>query len=792
MNEHWRQYSPWYILAFLVLVFLAPVMFYDQQYYYQDFIRYYYGQKKICADFYQRGELLLWNPYTNCGAPAVADISVAAFDPFNVLFAVFPYHLGLKLFIGCYLFVAVAGMYALLRQWRMNSLSALVGAICFGFAGTRMSSLCNMIYFTSTAWVPMIVAAFHVASCRRSPGWLAVTAMLCHFQLLAGDPQAWLATLVLLAVYHFAIDDSPVWIRSLMRAVFYLGSLSCVVVCLSAIQLLPTWELLQHCNRRAGLGYLDASMWSLTPLQSLQLFCPALQGYPTQQWFGHIGNEMDFPFYTSVFMGSWPLFLVGSSLWLRGDRLKRFALLVASVSLLLALGFYCPLFYWCWQYVPYFNLFRYPAKYMSFFSFAFSILAAWQFQRLFFSWAEIWISSRRRLLAGIAVPGIAYVGVVVFVLLPNSLQNLLANEIACQSADLPLALSPSAVTHALAYAGIFFVLTTAWLVLARTARGRIWLAGAMLVTMGWQAVEHGWRLNPTCPAANYVEKGWGERQLAEREVGLGRYYTSLDSPLQISHDPAPSIKADFANFADITGLCKGTKAGSSGLYGLQSYVAYSFRRWDMFDEIYDLQQKFYFAGVRYLLLHTSEYRHALAAYPVLASHRQWLLCGNDQWVDKVWFPRRVWLTADWTAAVQENRTLSQLHLTDTACIESGETANLEYAADARATVRVTHYSPNHIMIETDSDRPRWLVLNDTFYPGWRCKIDGVATEICAANLVFRAICVPAGRRQVRFDYAPRSFSFGAAVSAVTWLILLTLLAIEWYKAKRHLTKVPGR
>ena len=69
-----------------------------------------------------------------------------------------------------------------------------------------------------------------------------------------------------------------------------------------------------------------------------------------------------------------------------------------------------------------------------------------------------------------------------------------------------------------------------------------------------------------------------------------------------------------------------------------------------------------------------------------------------------------------------------------------------------------------------------LVLADTFYPGWKARVDGVDAPIVRADAMFRAVGVPAGARQVVFVYAPASVRSGLMVSAAS-LLLAALLAV---------------
>ena len=52
-----------------------------------------------------------------------------------------------------------------------------------------------------------------------------------------------------------------------------------------------------------------------------------------------------------------------------------------------------------------------------------------------------------------------------------------------------------------------------------------------------------------------------------------------------------------------------------------------------------------------------------------------------------------------------------------------------------------------------------LFLLDLFhYPGWIAELDGRQTPILRADVLFRAVEVPAGRHTVVFRYAPLSWT----------------------------------
>jgi hypothetical protein len=70
------------------------------------------------------------------------------------------------------------------------------------------------------------------------------------------------------------------------------------------------------------------------------------------------------------------------------------------------------------------------------------------------------------------------------------------------------------------------------------------------------------------------------------------------------------------------------------------------------------------------------------------------------------------------------------------------------------TARIIRYSNAEVTVETDTPAAALLVLNDVWHPWWRADIDGTPAEILKANVLFRAVQVPAGKHVVRFTFHP--------------------------------------
>jgi hypothetical protein len=91
--------------------------------------------------------------------------------------------------------------------------------------------------------------------------------------------------------------------------------------------------------------------------------------------------------------------------------------------------------------------------------------------------------------------------------------------------------------------------------------------------------------------------------------------------------------------------------------------------------------------------------------------------------------------------------------------------------------RIVSWKPDRIAVETDMESPGYLVLADTYDPGWRTRLDGRPVRLWRADFALRAVEVPAGRHLIESAYRPPAVSLGLAVSAASAI----LAAVAWLR-----------
>ncbi len=106
------------------------------------------------------------------------------------------------------------------------------------------------------------------------------------------------------------------------------------------------------------------------------------------------------------------------------------------------------------------------------------------------------------------------------------------------------------------------------------------------------------------------------------------------------------------------------------------------------------------------------------------------------------------------------------------------------AVSTASQVRITENGLNRVTLQADLDDAGFVVLADTYYPGWRAAVDGRPTPLYRANSIVRAVYVPAGQHTLVFTFLPGDFLMGAAVTLFTLLLMGGLLLWTWRERRR--------
>ena len=132
------------------------------------------------------------------------------------------------------------------------------------------------------------------------------------------------------------------------------------------------------------------------------------------------------------------------------------------------------------------------------------------------------------------------------------------------------------------------------------------------------------------------------------------------------------------------------------------------------------------------------------------------------------------------ALLREDETRSIIHGDATALSE------IEEAGVPPSEIDFSHYSTNRVEMKINTYQEAYLFLFDAYYPGWRATVNGEETEIYRANVMFRAVRVPAGESTVVFEFVPMLWYYAIAFGGIVWVLGIGIIGVVIFRA-RHVT-----
>ncbi len=93
---------------------------------------------------------------------------------------------------------------------------------------------------------------------------------------------------------------------------------------------------------------------------------------------------------------------------------------------------------------------------------------------------------------------------------------------------------------------------------------------------------------------------------------------------------------------------------------------------------------------------------------------------------------------------------------------------------------------NELRIHYHASDSTYLILSDTYYPGWSATIDGKDVPLLRCNYSMRAVKVIKGTHDVHFRFAPISFWLGLWIGLAVFTPLLTLTVYFNLQRSKHL------
>lgn len=695
--------------------------------------------------------LPLWDPYVGSGAPLLANMASAVLSPMRLILARVDKPIFWDFYLLSRLFLAAFFTYLFAREVGIGFTGSLVSAIAFSLSGHFIYYI-NMADLDAQIWLPALLLATHRLAEKPTYRKFAITAVLITLIILGGMPESALFTFLLATLYLLfclwylvpAEKREELWWQRRLAAFAAAGIVGLLI---SLPQVLPFVEYLRNAfNPRApgvGMRYISAGTAS-------SLLLPSFFGHVHDTW-----NRVD-SYHILPYIGSVCCLLALAGVCRKGTRPRLTVFFVGFVIFYLLKAFGIPPVQWVGR-LPLFSMSLFPKHAFPEFSFCTAVLAGMGADGVLkneVNYSRFLFASILVALAVIAFAAYYWNEAAYF----GGLQDL----------------TESCVIFDLAFGSVWLLGMAA----RRFAPSRIIAIAIILL-----------------PAAELI--GFIPRQRTERYdaftnppfVNFLRGDRQLYRTFSVDNILFPNTNAAYG-IDDIRSL----DPLQVGRYMDLLRADFSPSIYDRFDAsevsrnilrspLLDLM------NVKYILASPELPAHGFTSDKFeLAYDREIRIYRNKNALPRAFVVGHAEVVPD------KNRILAKLAEPEfdarkTVILEESVMNNSPIALAASSPVTFERYEPNYIRLQAKLTHPGWLVLSDTYYPGWKVFVDGGEARILPADYIFRAVPLDSGSHAVEFVYRPASFVWGVAISALTLaiLIFIPLLAswVMWGKTTRR-------
>ncbi len=783
-----RQY--WVILLTPVLL-LLPLMARGQVLYWGTPSLQFVPWWSYAIDCLRQGVLPLWNPLNGFGAPLIANYQSAFFYPPNWLLLLLGVFVGqanqaaaiawgFMLLSVLHLAWAGLGMALLLRRLGFGWLGQIIGGLAFGISGYVVARLGFYSMVWVYAWLPWVIyTADHIAPMggeepdgggdrvRLMPGLIICLAM----QLLAGHAQITWYT-ILLAAAWVAVGSLRIGgFRRLVTGGLSMASAGLMAAGLAAVQLLPTFEYLTQSQRADAYAFEEALTYSFWPWRLITILAPDFFGSPALgDFWGYASYWED-----HIYMGVLPVLLALPTIWLvirgirRARRTREWGLLLLAwggllVTFVLAMGRYTPVFPFLYRYVPTLDMFQAPARYLVWSVFLLPVLAAagidhWRCptgKGLY--WFRLGTAGAFAVTLGAGLGWLLMQNIKLTFIRATALTGLWALGFGLLTLAIPLAEKQNR-------RGVW-----RWAVVA-------WALVDLLVT--------GWSLNPGVEASFYRGASLAAQQgmpassqrvfvtaREERDLKFGRFLRFNDFRQQENQYAQRNALLPNLNLLD--------RMASANNF--DPLVPDRYARWMVEVETLNLDtQSAWLArmGIGWVERIDGSQPAGVRFDAVEGASRWW------------WYPcARAAGGPEEALSLLSGEIDAGANIPGSVVIEGNLDSGggqCPAGGEVSAGIRLESEKPDRLVLVINTTSPGWLVLADTWYPGWRAAIDSTPTTLYPANVLFRAVQVPAGEHRIILEYRPIGFYFGVLFSILVLLCVMLL----WKKRGRASDRKPS-
>ncbi|MEI6127180.1 MAG: YfhO family protein [Pseudomonadota bacterium] len=792
-----KNILPIILLFFLTLLYFAPVVFTDKTFIARDNYIFYNPRQSFAAETLRSGSFPLWNPYIACGVPFQANLQNSIFYPLSAIYYLLTFQKGFKYFIVLHYFLGAFFMFLLARMWGCSRKAAFISGLVFAFGGYLASINDNVAFLTSGIWLPLILLSQHCALRSGTFFFTILTGIAVAMQVFAGDASFFLlSSLISTFIYTLLWPYMQAGTQPCKKAKTWTQFIVtwAIGLALPAVQLVPFVEFVMHTPRFKGLSFEQAGNWSYHPLEMLQLIVPYIFGcsVPETRWFGQLWLDT---FYIGVF----PLIFAVLFIFYGKTRIKYFIITLLTTSLFLAMGKYNPCFIYLYHYVPGISMLQFPVKFLFLAAFSLAIMAGGGVDCIcrLFSARDSLLKILKILTAFLALLTLCLLGATFFT--DSCYKYFLSvypqTEYAKAIADNEFFLLYQGVSIAICLIGLFIFIL--WAVVKKWIMPPVFM---MLISVFIFADLYfvGKPKDPYVSESLFYEQNRTIQYLKQdssdfRVYSLARFQ-SKRSFLHVYYLPfervyralKESLQANTNMYDRIYSAEEYSDLLNNDFYDVFGPVEFYFSEgMTNSDNAAYCRKVFSLLNVKYIVspFAIKDFGFNLVLDGPIKVYQ------NPGVLPRAFFVDRLSIVNSEDDVVSNMKKQSYIP-GEVAYITSRESQKInkdlvswkafDSAIPFDGSAEIIDNKPNRVLLRARANRQVFLILSDTFYPGWRAWDNGVEVSILKVNHTLRGLLISEGDHEILFMFKPVTFIAGMYISlaALTGVIVCLVLLIK--------------
>lgn len=764
------------ILATLTFVFFYKIILHPNQMIFpaEDVLSIYSARKTFLLQSIKNyGEIPLWNPYIFSGQPFVSG-EIGVFYPIHILFFLFPIDLAFGYVFVIDIFLIGLFTFLFAKKINLGNFGSLIAAIVIMFSGTTTLYLFpgHISLLDSIIWLPLLLLLYEYAITTKKLIYGVLSGITIAAMIFAGTIQIATYSIIVGTLYftfRYFSENIGSFLKNL-RIFISIPFLSFLTgISLAAIQLIPNLEFSRFSTRADGLSYGFASDFSLHPYQIITFLLPHFFGTPLIEntYWGINGNFWSLCGYAGILS----LILALISILVAKNRLKFFFLFLTLFSLLFAIGRFGVVFPFLYEYVPGFNFFRVPARFLFIYGLSLSILAGMG--------ASIFINTKSYskynyvfkkillLLITAFIISIILIKIILnnkqdFFTLINSKGYALGNDLG----SIYKLITQDLIVFTIIIAASSLIIFLKMKKLINNRYLKILILLALVADLWFFSIKFYDVKDPKIVFKNTEEINFLLKNNSYDRVFdfQGRFFSLMGKNhiMSVSGYDSMYLK-DYRDFFWL-----------SGNHANTPYESF-----------------FTFNNIRNLnILRLLNTKYILANKTAFAFDKT----SVDQITPSLYKIKqtlpRAYIVPNAIVVKSRNELIKNLEdknfdFKKYILLEKKPYVSILNSSNYKEA-NIISYKPNKIDIIIPMENPGFLVLSEIWYPGWKAFVNGKQTEIYKTNYIFRSIYLNKGLKNIAFIFDPLSYKIGKLISVSSLIIILLYIA---FYIKRHKLKL---